>query len=254
MVPSPTVRQELETLILGDESRLGDVYRGNLARMTAEDLAESLGVATSNFVWNYTQLIAALLEGKLPESPTMALAVARKFRSFLRVESLSYDARRYLSEQLNVLESKGSDVEAAVAEATADSRAVNLLEAKVQAGIYVYALPHYLRHPFDAPTGRTLLKVGMSERDIIQRFREQTRTTALPEEPVLLRIYSAPPNECSTLEKQFHSMMEAADHNRSVSRSAGREWFVTSTKFLDQFARALGLPIHVIKEAADFSE
>jgi hypothetical protein len=48
---------------------------------------------------------------------------------------------------------------------------------------------HYLRFPYDQLSGRTLMKVGRSDRDVIKRFREQIRTTALPEEPVLLRIY-----------------------------------------------------------------
>ena len=36
---------------------------------------------------------------------------------------------------------------------------------------------------------RTYLKVGMSENDAIKRFRQQRGSTALPEPPILLRIY-----------------------------------------------------------------
>ena len=58
----------------------------------------------------------------------------------------------------------------------------------------MYALPHYLRYPIeisenDETDDRTYLKVGMSERDAIKRFRQQRGSTALPESPILLRIY-----------------------------------------------------------------
>ena len=38
-------------------------------------------------------------------------------------------------------------------------------EATGTPGIYVYTLPHYLLHPYDPATGRTLLKVGHSSID-----------------------------------------------------------------------------------------
>ncbi len=60
-------------------------------------------------------------------------------------------------------------------------------EARNEIGACVYALPHDVRYPYDQASGRTLLKVGRS--DVVMRFRSQIRTTALPEEPILLRIY-----------------------------------------------------------------
>ena len=106
----------------------------------------------------------------------------------------------------------------------------------------MYALPHYLRYPFDTATGRTLMKVGRSDSDVIVRFRNQTRTTALPEEPILLRIYRTEPGVNQAVESSFHRLLEAANHDRSVARTAGREWFVTSTRFLDEVARVHKLP------------
>ncbi len=44
-------------------------------------------------------------------------------------------------------------------------------------------------------------------------------------------------------------LLEAADHTRSVARTAGREWFVTSTRFLDEVARVMRLPVVVVNEA-----
>ena len=91
------------------------------------------------------------------------------------------------------------------------------------------------------------MKVGRSDSDVITRFRAQTRTTALPEEPILLRIYQT--GASASVETDFHRLLEAADHQRSVARTAGREWFVTSTRFLDEVARVLHLPVIVVNEA-----
>jgi hypothetical protein len=85
---------------------------------------------------------------------------------------------------------------------------------------------------------------------VIRRFREQTRTTALPEDPVLLRIYVT---EADTIEKErvFHRMLEAADHDRSQARTGGTEWFLTSVRFLDELAGILGMEIRDVAELAD---
>ena len=64
----------------------------------------------------------------------------------------------------------------------------NLVEQSGISGIYVYTLPHDFRNPVvpspvDSAASRTLMKVGMSGSDVIRRFNEQRRTTALPEDP-----------------------------------------------------------------------
>ncbi len=102
-----------------------------------------------------------------------------------------------------------------------------------------------MNYKYDPDSDRTLIKVGKSDRDVIQRFREQTRTTALPEEPVLLRIYESKDRDRSlaSIERTFHEILEAADHDRSTARTGGTEWFLTSLKFLDKIAFVLGLTI-----------
>jgi T5orf172 domain-containing protein len=95
-----------------------------------------------------------------------------------------------------------------------------------------------------------LMKVGQSNHDVILRFRSQTRTTALPEEPILLRIYRTTESTVAikSIESDFHRLLEAADHYRSVERTAGKEWFVTSMRFLDEVARVMRLPIVFVNE------
>jgi hypothetical protein len=245
--PSAIVRAELVRFLEDDGSRLGEVHRGLGRGLNADQIASELKVSTSNFVWNYSRIIAALTEGDLPTATTVALAAARKVRAMLRL-SWSQDARVYLETNLVELERRANDETARVVEVQRAQEQTVRAEARNETGIYVYALPHYLRYPFDPDTGRTLMKVGRSDSDVIMRFRSQTRTTALPEEPILLRIYRTD-SATGAVESSFHRLLEAADHSRSIARTAGREWFVTSTRFLDEVARVLNLPIEAVNDA-----
>lgn len=155
---------------------------------------------------------------------------------------------RYLERNLAELERCAGDEAARKAEVEQAKAQTERAESENAPGVYVYALPHYLRYPYEKG-GRTLIKVGRSDSDVIQRFRNQTRTTALPEEPVLLRIYRIEPQSSANAEDRFHRLREAADHHRSVARTAGREWFVTSIRFLHEVAKTLLLPTEVVNEA-----
>ncbi len=50
------------------------------------------------------------------------------------------------------------------------------------------------------------------------------------------------------VESDFHRLLKAAGHYRGVARSAGQEWFVTSTEFLDEAARVMRLHARVVNE------
>src|SRR5690242_1083459 len=82
--PSPAVRAEFEQVLQADTSLIGDVWRRTQAGETPEEIQSARDAGRPNFVWNYRRIIDALLEGDLPSAPTVALAVARKFRSLLR--------------------------------------------------------------------------------------------------------------------------------------------------------------------------
>jgi len=155
--------------------------------------------------------------------------------------------RKYLESGLLQIESRINNPSVQASEESEAIKATEILETRNAVGIYVYSLMHYLRYPYDPISSRTLMKVGRSGRDVVQRFREQTRTTALPEEPVLLRIYQHLNDsaELSGIERKFHNLLEAADHDRSAARTGGTEWFLTSLKFLDEIADTLNLQITV---------
>lgn len=200
-----------------------------------------------------SRIIQALLDRDLPDAPTVALQVARKYRSLFK-EPWSESVRDRLMEDLGTLERRSTDVQALTQETQEARRHTAVAEQSETAGIYVYALPHYLRYPVDPESGRTLFKVGRSDRDVIQRLREQSRTTALPEEPVLVRIYPTGDVDTSKAETRMHKTLRAFDHGRAVERMAGREWFLTTTQALDALADLFGLDRIVVNDDADFLE
>lgn len=253
--PSAEVRAELLRWLEQDESRVGQVHRLQARDLSAEEIAAELEVATPNFVWNAGRIARAIAEGDLPTAPSVATGAASKFRSMLRDRTLTAETRRYLEHNLSLLQRRAGDQVARTEEVERAREQTDVAESRNEVGVYVYVLPHYLRYPYDPDSGRTLMKVGRSDSDVIQRFRNQTRTTALPEEPILLRVYRVPPPMTTgSAESTFHRLLEAADHSRSVARTAGREWFVTSTRFLDELARVMGLDTFVVTDVAEYLE
>lgn len=94
-VPYP-IRVELTRLIESDSTRLGDVYRGLRRGLSADAIATELGVATSNFVWNYRAIADALLSGVVPRSPHIAKQASGRSRALRAADGLSGAARDHL--------------------------------------------------------------------------------------------------------------------------------------------------------------
>lgn len=246
VIPSPEVKEELVGILRDDDTLLGEIFRRLEAGESPAEIQAARGADRPNFVWSYNRAIRAWLEGDLPTAPSVSQSVARSFRRLLRTSNLSSEAERVARENLAILNLRAVDQVARVVE---DQEARDkTVEAEAQAipGIYVYALPHYLNFPYDPESGHTLLKVGRSDRSVIQRFRDQTRTTALPEDPVLLRVYEAAGDDALRMEREFHDFLEAADHTRSSARTGGTEWFLTSLRFLDKIAASLGLKTNLV--------
>ncbi len=246
--PSDEVKKELQGYLAADSSRVGEVYRLLEEGLTTDVIAERPEGGAAG-AWQYRRMVRALLDGDLPTAPTVALAAARRYRTVLKAPTVSAAARSYLQANLDELKRRANDPARLDEEVQRASEQTQQAEARNEVGVYVYALPHYIRHPYDQASGRTLLKVGRSDSDVIVRFRSQTRTTALPEEPILLRIYRTDGASAAPAEGAFHRLLDAADHDRTTGKSAGREWFLTHTRFLDEIARTLGLRIDVINQA-----
>lgn len=239
-------RSELEAILLADDTLLGRVYRHDLAGLTPTEIATEEHNENVGFVYNYRTQLRAILDEEVPNSSNISLQSSRRVRKWLRTKPLSPELKADL-ERLEVqLSVKGDDVVAQMHEAEIAVKVSEAAEAKGTPGIYVYTLPHYRRYPVDPDTGKTLLKVGHSSVDVYYRAGSAGRLTALPEDPILLRIY--PVSDSAAKEKEFHAWLRDADHVGTRTGRAGSEWFLTSTKFVDRVARSLGLDVQVVND------
>lgn len=240
---------------------MGQVWRGVRLGKSPAEIAAELGTQTSNYVNKYTRFARAIETGDLPTAPTMIRECATATAGFLtrHASRLSPQARAVLESRIASLREAAARLVDSGAEEVEDAkvqRKTRELEQAAVPGIYVYTLPDYFRHPV-APPGedtladRTLMKVGKSDSDVIRRFNEQRRTTALPEDPWLLRVYSDDGDMYQT-EQAFFRLLRAADHRQNVGRTSGTEWFLTSLKFLDAIAATFNMAIrHSIEESID---
>jgi hypothetical protein len=237
---------EVAKLLDADETVLGRLWEYEKQGLSPQEMAETEGTATTGWVSSYRTLVRVLRDGEVPVAPTVAQQAGRKVRAWLKRTDLTPQLRAELVAQEALIESRAEDRQAQSEEVADAVEASKAAEALGTPGIYVYTLPHYLLHRVEPETGRTLLKVGHSAVDAFYRATSQGRLTALPEDPILLRIY--PVDSSSQAERDFHAWLRDADHPGSRTRRGGSEWYVTSTKFLDRVARSLGLDVQVVTE------
>lgn len=238
-------RAEVDALLEADETVLGTVWRSLQQGKTVAEIADEEGT-TQGPVYSNRGLINALLDGTVTNSPFVARQHAARIRSWLRQKPLGSELRSDLEKQEQAL-SAVSDDPAALQRVDEAALAASIsAESENLPGVYVYTLPHYWRYKVDADNDRTYLKVGSSQSDVYSRVRGQ-RTTALPEDPWLLRVYVT--NDAAAVEQKFHRMLDVADQHRAESRRGGREWFLTSLRILDWYAADQGLEIRRPNEA-----
>jgi hypothetical protein len=245
------VAQEVRDALQTDETRMGDVYRALALGKTPAEIAAELGTQTSNFVNKYQRFARAIETGDLPSAPTMIRECGTAMRGFLNrhYAQLSPGTIKVLESRILTLNNIRIDPVAEEHEDLRIRQRTQSAERQAVAGIYVYTLPHYRKHPVEPAIDeslahRTLMKVGMSDSDVIRRFRHQERNTSLPEDPELLRIYTGT-TEMLPLERRMHRLLRAADHRQNSGRASGTEWFLTSLKFLDAIATDMGLITHL---------
>ena len=245
------VSEEIRAALLKDGTRMGDVCRALELGKTPAEIAAELGTQTPNFVNKYKRFARAIETGSLPLAPTMIRECGTAMRGFLNrnLELLSPETIAILEDRISALKSIRIDPEAEESEDLRIRQRTQRAERQAVPGIYVYTLPHYRKHPVEPAVDeslahRTLMKVGMSDSDVIKRFRHQERNTSLPEDPELLRIYTGG-SEMLALEQRMHRLLRAADHRQNTGRASGTEWFLTSLKFLDAIAEDMGLKIYL---------
>ncbi len=139
--PSDDVRKELQGYLAADSSRIGEMYRLLEEGLTADAIAGRLEGGAAG-AWQYRRMVRALLDGVLPTAPTVALAAARRYRTVLKAPALSAAACSYLQANLDELERRASDPARLDEEVQRASMHTQQAEARNEAGVYVYALPH----------------------------------------------------------------------------------------------------------------
>jgi hypothetical protein len=251
MTEHDVVAKEVRDALQIDETRMGDVYRALALGKSSTEIAAELGTQTPNFVNKYKRFARAIETGDLPSAPTMIRECGTAMRGFLNrhYARLSPSTIKVLESRIVTLSTARIDPIAEENEDLRIQQRTQSAERQAVAGIYVYTLPHYRKHPVEAAIDeslahRTLMKVGMSDSDVIRRFRHQERNTSLPEDPELLRIYTGT-TDMLPLEQRMHRLLRAADHRQNSGRASGTEWFLTSLKFLDAIATDMGLTTNV---------
>jgi T5orf172 domain len=260
-------REEISQALDEDESLLGDVYRLWKDGKSYAEIQIAQSKPTIGYAYAYVRSIRVLLDepGTFPTTPSVAKSVLQSARRIAKRNNQEFSptTKVWFQDQIARLESVVADERAVaeeVEEALDATRKAEIADSQAQqsptqttGSIYVYSLPHYLRYRVHEDSGRTFLKVGQTKNDPSKRIDAQARQTGLPEDPVMLRTYrdSRPDRELAKVEKLFHDLLDAADHERSNGKSAGLEWFVTSVKFTDAVAGALGLHIQEISKLGD---
>lgn len=241
-----SVAAEIALLLPETKGQLGLVAACLRDNITDRNAIVAAGTsANTGNVGNIFANIRAIRDGGVPRAPSMARSALSATRSFLNQHRTVLSAAA-----INHLQSIVARLEDAIDNETAQVEEEGELKAKgdelehalaIEGGVYVYTFPQYWRYPTVAGTKRTLLKIGMTTREATSRVREQARGTAMPEEPMILRVYRSKTIEPRAAERSFHMLLNAADHTRVSNDAGGREWFETSVEFLDTVAAVLGM-------------
>jgi hypothetical protein len=248
-IADPALVEELDAFLAQTKGHIGGVSRLLQSGVTdRKELLEQGPSANAGALGILLVNIAAIREGRIPTAPTMAQGALGSSRSFLRQhrERMSPRAVAHLEYVIEQLDRSAND-RAAQEKEDEDliSRGDALEESLADGGgVYVYTYPHYWRFRTVEESNRTLLKIGMSNVGTGERVRQQARQSGMPEDPLLLRVYRSSTVSPRDLERLFHRLLRAADHDRDSGTSAGGvEWFETSTEFLDTIAEVLGLEV-----------
>jgi len=252
--PRPEVMNELNQALQASTGVLGKVARAMAEGITSPTELASMGAgANSGHSGNLARVVRYVQDGTPPTAPSRAAKTGRSIGGLLRDNpGLSSEAISYLQALREQVDSIEKNDEARAGEATQLNKASEELTQKVEklGGVYVYTFPTYLMVPAKVDPERFWLKIGQTGRVVEKRVSDQLRSTAMPEDPVILRVYTDPQGEAvgsevdyAALEKKFHKLLMSAGHSKTSARSGGTEWFATTLEFLDEIAETLGLDI-----------
>ena len=252
--PRPEVMAEIDATLRRSDNGIGRVARAMAeGKTTPAELVAAGAGANTGATWNMARVVRFIQEAVPPKAPSVAAMTGRSIGGLLRENpSLSPESVFYLQSLREMVDSIEKDDVAVFGEQTRLKEASEELTQKVErlGGVYVYTFPTYLKVPEKYDPERFWLKIGQTGRVVSKRVSEQLRSTAMPEDPVILRVYTDPKGEAvgsevdyAALEKKFHKLLTSAGHNKTSAKSGGTEWFATTLDFLDEIAETLELDI-----------
>ena len=252
--PRPEIMAEINAALQKSDSGIGRVARAMAeGKTTPAELVTAGAGANTGATWNMARVVRFIQEAVPPKAPSVAAMTGRSIGGLLREHpGLSSESVSYLQSLRDLVDSIEKDDVAVFGEQTRLKEASEELTQKVEklGGVYVYTFPLYLKVPAKHDPERFWLKIGQTSRVVKKRVSEQLRSTAMPEDPVILRVYTDPKStatgsqaDYAALEKQFHNQLMAAGHSKTPAKSGGTEWFATTLEFLDAIAEIIKLEI-----------
>jgi len=240
------IREVLVAALLENSRQLGKVYSLDPEmKKKPREIVELEGAANEGAVGNIRCALRALLDGVIPNSPTVSRQAAGSLRSLARENpNFSSYVLEHVNEVIFELQERAAskifqDVETEVR--LKDSEDLAKLVEK-RGGVYAYSLPHYLNYPCKEDPDRFWFKVGRTNGNFVDRVIESHRKTGLPEDPIIRRTYFSSILNPAEMEDKFHRMLKASGL-QTDARYAGVEWFATTEDQLDAIAELLDFEI-----------
>lgn len=243
---TPELHQELTQALRSNDGQLGKVFALlESGSVTNRELVDGFAAANQGAAANLRVTVKAVLEGVFPSGPSVAAQSRRSIGGLIRDNpGLSEAARSHLEDLRTKLEAIATDSAAIELEDRGLAVLSKDLELSLEkmAGVYVFTLPSFYRAVQKTDPERFWFKIGKTDRNAGMRVREIMKT-GLPEDPVILRVYSHPTRTPKEIETEFHKLLISAGHYRAIGDQTGRDWFATNLDFLNAIASSLGCEI-----------
>lgn len=248
-LPDPDTLNEIKEALRLDTKLLGEVFRLKEAGVkTALELADKSGASGPGIIYHNLHMLTCLCEGKLPSGAAVSKFTVQAIDRLQRNYDFSDSTLKYFATLKNLLRENAEKISALKLDQQELDEKSEKLSKKAEEftqAIYVYSYPTYIHFGLIDDPDVMWLKIGSTTSNVWKRVREQSRQTAMPEDPKLLRIYHAPDMNVSEIEQKFHSTLDSVGHLRSANSQnrAGREWFATSLEATDALAKLMNLTI-----------
>lgn len=245
------VREALIAALNENTRQLGMVYQLDPGMtLKAREIVDRDGAANEGAVGNLRCTIRAILDGTIPNSPSVSRQAISGIKGLIRDNShFTPEVREHLEQVTRELTDRAMSKVFREEEDDLRRHASEDLVQQVEkrGGVYAYSLPHYLNYPCKEDPDRYWFKVGFTTGNFERRVINSHRQTGLPEDPIVRRTYFSHSMSPKEMENKFHKLLTASGL-RTDAQYGGEEWFATTEDQLDAIAEILGFEITKPKE------